>query len=880
MSARGTKHGLFCLALAGLWLVALGRPAEAVVPVIVGPLQALLAILPSLLVALGAALLAMFRPSFIKKLVRFLWHQKAFTAILIGVVAGAVFASRHTWGRASAAASEMRAGSDWTAFRGGPSRRGAILDAPEPNLPDTVWSFKTDAKIIFASPAVVGNRVYVTTADKGVFSDRGALLCLDAETGAEVWRYSPGGFRATFSSPAVKDGFIVCGEGLHYTSDARINCLDLGGKLLWELRTKSHVESSPCIYNGRVYIGAGDDGYYCLDLKPGPDGQPKVVWHLGGERYRDCETSPIAADGVVYFGLGMAGNAVVAADADTGRELWRLDAPYPVFAPPTLANGRLYVGMGNGNFVETAEQVRDTIVKKMREAGKPAAEIAAAEKRLGPAGEVWCIEPRTGKIDWKFAVPRTVLGAIAAAGDRLYFGSRDGRLYCVSAAGKPIKSWDAHSPIMTSPAVGAEHVYFGTAAGRLHCLKADTLEPVWDTSLGDGANFMSSPALALGHVYVGTDGEGLRCIGRAGEKAAPLWSDGARGGADASPLPERGVLAWRFPRGEGDEKFAVTAPLMPLGDALYAACTRGGKPQLLKLKLGREAKEDAERVAWAAPLPHAVTVPPVGLGHCIYIVAGAPDQTGRTLRCLDAEDGRELWQFPLGVGASGQLALDRRHLYLWTAPDTLTCLSVEKPARGLTVWARQFGLGTVAPAPGAGILTVATRDALLAADDGSGTVLWKVALKHSPAFAPIRLAKAIVLAGESAIAVHRLVNGSEVWRTPFPQAPHFVSPPVANEDRIDAATAATQLVSLRTSDGESLVKSVEAWGRPSPLRAGDALLFAAKDIVVLRDGEEQPRQWARTSWLGRFATPLVLHEGHVYFATEEKGIVCVGPARR
>ena len=47
----------------------------AVIPVLVGPLQALIAILPGLLVALGTALLALFKLSTMKKLVLLLWSS-------------------------------------------------------------------------------------------------------------------------------------------------------------------------------------------------------------------------------------------------------------------------------------------------------------------------------------------------------------------------------------------------------------------------------------------------------------------------------------------------------------------------------------------------------------------------------------------------------------------------------------------------------------------------------------------------------------------------------------------------------------------------------------------------------------------------------------
>ena len=883
------------LFLVGVWLVALSRPAEAVVPVLVGPLQALLAILPSLLIALGGMVLAFFRPSFYKKLALFLWHQKVFSVCLVAVIAGLVVLSRVGWGRGGPAATEMRAGSDWPAFRGGPSRRGAILDAPEPTLPEAIWSFKSDAKCIFASPAVIGNRLYVTTAEKGVFTDRGAVLCLDAETGAEVWRYSPSSFRATFSSPSVEGGYLVVGEGLHYTADARINCLDTQGNLLWELRTRSHVESAPCIYNGRVYVGAGDDGYYCVDLKPGPDGKPNVVWHLDGKRYPDCETAHLVADGMVFLGLGMSGNAVLGLDAETGKELWRLDAPYPVFAPPALADGKLYVGMGNGNYVETAEQVRDNVLKKMRDAGKPAAELADAEKRLGPAGEVWCIEPKTGKVLWTFKTPQVVLGAIAVAGDRLYFGARDGQFYCVSTAGKLIKSWHAHEPVLASPAVGGEFVYVVTNSGRLHCLKADTLEPVWDTTLGQGANFISSPALALGHIYVGTEQDGLKCLGRRGEKLPPLWSGMERGGSDGSSLPERGQLLWRYPK-ETNDKFAVTAPIVPWGDGLAVPCTDDGKAMLLKLKLGRGI-EDKQRVVWKADFPKPLRIAPATLGDSAFVVHGSVGDAERTLTRYD------LSRTDLGLGllvgndASGALAADRRHVYYWRHATELVTVSPDDMAGRLRTpspqrrggdctvgpppyrwWPAEVGVGGLPPAPGEGILTVATNTELLALDDSTGTVLWRVRLKDAPLFGPVRLPKGIVLATPKGIAVHKIVDGSVAWAV---DCGPLAAPLNADADRIAAITKSGELLVLAASDGKQLAKVSDVAGRVPPLLLGDKVLFVNKDLTLLREGEDLPVQWARTSWLGTVTTPLVLLDGHVYFATETKGVVCVGaPVRR
>ena len=48
----------------------------AVVPVLVGPLQALMAILPGILVALGGLIVTLFKPTTVKRIGLLLWSQK------------------------------------------------------------------------------------------------------------------------------------------------------------------------------------------------------------------------------------------------------------------------------------------------------------------------------------------------------------------------------------------------------------------------------------------------------------------------------------------------------------------------------------------------------------------------------------------------------------------------------------------------------------------------------------------------------------------------------------------------------------------------------------------------------------------------------------
>ncbi len=563
-----------------------------VVPVLVGPLQALLVVLPGILIALGSLFITLFKPSTVKRLLLLLWSQKF---VVVPVLLLAVAAS---WGLTAlkplifpAVALDVGAASDgeWPVWRGGPHRRGAVLDAEGPAHGNVVWSFVHNGiKDFYCSPAVVGNRVYATSARWELFKKDGAIYSLDADTGKLVWAFDSDGYRATFSSPAIHRDevtgkrYLVVGEGLHLTNDARVFCLDIDasekahqGVVLWSYRTKSHVESSPCIADGKVFIGAGDDGLYCFNLQQeGREAQP--LWHLHGDRYADCETSPVYdeaeggeaggdARGKVYFGLGISGQAVVCADAQTGEELWRVDTPYPVFGCPSIAEGKLYCGMGHGDFVNTAEQVAANRRVKLTEAGKSESEIAKDVAKIRPVGEVWCIDLVSHEVDWKFPVGRVVLGAVAVDGDRVYFGSRDEHLYSVSTDGKTSRKWNARASLVTSPAVAGEYVYTVTETGHLHGLDKEKMTPVWDVSLN--APSFSSPTVARGHVYIGSTGNGLLCVGKPGrDKVAPLWA-GAFGGAgkagwtDDSMLPGSGSYAWGY-LGQVDEQGKDPDPLV------------------------------------------------------------------------------------------------------------------------------------------------------------------------------------------------------------------------------------------------------------------------------------------------------------------------------
>ena len=905
-----------------------------VIPVLVGPLQVLLAMLPYLLVALGGAVAAVFKPSALWKGAKLLWRVKFTVVIAAAVLGGGVYGIAWAWPASPSTVSEREAGSsDWSMFRCDAARRGWAGgdDCAGGGLN---WSTRKLAPSLFSSPAVVGNRVYFTSATKEVFADQGAIYCVDADTGGLVWRFRPSGYRATFSSPAVAGGYLVCGEGLHFTTDARVICLKIDGdrpELLWEYRTASHVESSPCISGGRVYIGAGDDGYYCFDLKPASPGKPKVVWHLPGERYPDAETSPAvvadAGDGRerVFVGLGMGGRAVCCLDAETGRELWRVAAPYPVFTPPTVVEGKVYVGMGNGNFMESAEEVMEKELAKLRGRGATEAQLQGAAKTLGPAGEVWCIEAASGQVQWRCKLPRTVLGAVAAGKEALYCGSRDGGVYAVSYGGQVTGRWDTHSPILASPAVGSAHVYVVCGDGKLLALSAASLQPAWMTVIGMEGNFVSSPVLARGWLYVGTPGDGVVCLGT-GRRSRPIWAGrlggpGRGGTIDTGPLPRTGDFIWQYPPDEagggeaGKAKLSIAAPAACLGQRLFVGVRGGQVRGLVCLKHDAKGRE-APGPLWRFETPNGVALSPAAVDENVLVCDGLPGQSGRRLYCLSAGDGKARWEAPVASEASGRFVVAAAagadqpapgwEVFVADGAGVLSCLD----SSGGTRWTQRLGDVVDVPDVAESIVVVAlqptgppaTRPAasgpavggeLAVLDRPTGIVLWRRRLEAACRTGPVLRNNVIFVGTDKGLTACRLADGAELLA---PTGAGGVAEGfVLDEGRAAYVSTDGKLVLLRIARdpaaGETtgrLVADVQAAVAGASPAAGllltrDAVIYdtgrGALMRLTLDDPASQPKAWMDVSWVGTLTAAMIKADSRVYFATDTMGLVCAGKWR-
>jgi outer membrane protein assembly factor BamB len=342
-----------------------------------------------------------------------------------------------------------------------------------------------------AKPLIDGDRIYAAVAYPPTpFGQPGNLYCVERSTGKVLWDFNGTNkmrMKEVFSSPCLADGKIYIGEGFHNDSDCKLFCIDAAtGKKLWEHATTSHTESSPCVVDGKVFCGAGGDGLLCLDATR--EGQE--VWHYNGGHI-DCP--PLVVGKRVYCGSGVDRDidgpqetAIFCLDAATGQEVWRVKTNLPCWGKPFVSGGQAFFPLGNGDVMNP---------------------VAAPST---PAGAILCVSAEDGKQVWRFDVGDGVLEGPAVDAGQVYFGSRDGHCYCVGRHDGLLR-WkhQMESPVIAAPALAAcsccgvtNSIYAVARDGRACCLDPADGRPMWQRDF-PSAQLHSPPVVTVEHTAQG-----------------------------------------------------------------------------------------------------------------------------------------------------------------------------------------------------------------------------------------------------------------------------------------------------------------------------------------------------------------------------------------
>ena len=194
---------------------------------------------------------------------------------------------------------------------------------------------------------------------------------------------------------------------------------------------------------------------------------------------------------------------------NTNQTLWSYATGTYVFSSPAVADGRVYIGSGNG--------------------------------------KVYCLNAFTGAHIWNYTTGSYVLSSPAVAVGRVYIGSNDKQVYCLNAStGEHIWSYTTGSYVQSSPAVADCRVYIGSSDKQVYCLNALTGEKIWNYTTGD--NVFSSPAVVDGKVYAGSYDKGIYCLDAS--TGALIWKYITGGYVRSSPA----IVDGRVYIGSDDKK--------------------------------------------------------------------------------------------------------------------------------------------------------------------------------------------------------------------------------------------------------------------------------------------------------------------------------------
>ena len=254
------------------------------------------------------------------------------------------------------------------------------------------------------SPLVAGDFVYVVTGngadDNGMLPSPQApsFLAVEKQTGKVAWQSDAPGANimdGQWSNPsfAVVNGqsqaIFPGGDGWLYGFDAK------DGKPIWKFNcnpkdatfkpggkgTKNYIMSTPVIVGNKAYVGVGqnpDHGpgvghLWCVDITKTGDLSPVdnnfdptaavnknsgLVWHYGGaitpkpKAGRDTVFGRTLSTCAIHDGLLFIAELdgyLHCVDAKTGQKCWEHDLKAEVWGSPYYADGKVYLGTGDGD---------------------------------------------------------------------------------------------------------------------------------------------------------------------------------------------------------------------------------------------------------------------------------------------------------------------------------------------------------------------------------------------------------------------------------------------------------------------------------------------------------------------------------------------------
>lgn len=360
-------------------------------------------------------------------------------------------------------AAAARAG-DWPGFRG-PAGDGSAVEANLPVTRSVKWRTALPGPGA-GTPAVVGDRIYLTAVDRS--TTELIAMGLERASGKVLWRVNAGAYPA------------------HGGENAGASC-------------------SPTARGDRAYFAFGNGVVLCTDSAG------REIWRRQVGPFQiifGYASSPLLVDDTLYVQVVHRGpSSLIALDATTGKTRWsharasdalaESQEAYTTPVPATL-DGQLRVLVLGGD------------------------RLTAHDPATGAVTWQWGGYNPDKRENFR------VVPAPLVHGQRVFVNAPQGSPLHALALGASTAAWTLDEPVtdVPTPAWGDGVVVLSDKQRRLARVDPETGKPVWNTRLADLRVLRASPLVADGKVYViDTEGE-LRIVSLADGRVVGQMSMG------------------------------------------------------------------------------------------------------------------------------------------------------------------------------------------------------------------------------------------------------------------------------------------------------------------------------------------------------------------
>jgi outer membrane protein assembly factor BamB len=154
-------------------------------------------------------------------------------------------------------------------------------------------------------------------------------------------------------------------------------------------------------------------------------------------------------------------------------------------------------------------------------------------------GRLFCVDKELGEIFWHFNAKSSLFGIPAEKDGIIFFCDVKGSVYCIDGlTGKDLWITELKSNIYSGLVIGDQRLFVGTTAGIFYCLEEASGQILWQTETG--GSIYSNASFKEDMVYLGNNANKIFALNA--ENGQIIWEFQTKGIINTAPLLGRDLL--------------------------------------------------------------------------------------------------------------------------------------------------------------------------------------------------------------------------------------------------------------------------------------------------------------------------------------------------